>query len=155
MAIDPTNPLLNGPKRVNKAPLVREKDYKLLYEKALERIEALERRMRKGSERKVVRQLRELDRGVKASPAHNRPVQSNPERRYTEAEIERGRSPRGGWTRKTLAGWGVSWPPPKGWKDRLTGRFSVTGPDDRRTSPSQPAGDLRSAKRDEPKAGSR
>lgn len=34
-------------------------------------------------------------------------------------EILAGLSPRGGWTRKTLAGWGVSWPPPKGWRAKL------------------------------------
>ena len=42
--------------------------------------------------------------------------------RLTEAEIEAGRSPRGGWTRAQLAEWGVPWPPPKGWRRRLTGR---------------------------------
>jgi hypothetical protein len=39
--------------------------------------------------------------------------------RLTLEEIEAGRSPRGGWTRATLAGWGVPWPPPKGWQQRL------------------------------------
>jgi hypothetical protein len=38
----------------------------------------------------------------------------------TEEEIEAARSPRGGWTRKTLAKWGVGWPPPKGWKRKIT-----------------------------------
>jgi len=42
--------------------------------------------------------------------------------RLTEEEIEAGRSPRGGWTRAQLAEWGVPWPPPKGWRRRLTGR---------------------------------
>lgn len=37
----------------------------------------------------------------------------------TAAEIEAGRSPAGGWTRKTLAQWGVPWPPPKGWRKAL------------------------------------
>lgn len=27
----------------------------------------------------------------------------------------------GGWTRETLEGWGVAWPPQKGWKDKLIG----------------------------------
>ena len=31
--------------------------------------------------------------------------------RVTPAEIEAARSPRGGWTRATLASWGVPWPP--------------------------------------------
>jgi hypothetical protein len=35
--------------------------------------------------------------------------------RVSAAEIEAGRSPRGGWTRNQLAEWGVPWPPPAGW----------------------------------------
>lgn len=31
------------------------------------------------------------------------------------------RTKAGGWTKATLAGWGVPWPPPKGWLKRLTG----------------------------------
>jgi hypothetical protein len=34
-------------------------------------------------------------------------------------EIFAARTPAGGWTRKTLAAWGVSWPPRQGWIDRL------------------------------------
>lgn len=34
-------------------------------------------------------------------------------------EIEHHRTPAGGFTKATLAMWGVSWPPPKGWLDRL------------------------------------
>ena len=33
-----------------------------------------------------------------------------------EEEIEAQRTPKGGWTRETLAEWGVPWPPPSGWK---------------------------------------
>lgn len=40
----------------------------------------------------------------------------------TEAEIEAGKSPKGGYTREQLAEWGVPWPPPRGWKDRLMGK---------------------------------
>lgn len=40
----------------------------------------------------------------------------------TEEEIEAARTPAGGWTRETLAGWGVPWPPPKGWKQDLLDR---------------------------------
>lgn len=29
-------------------------------------------------------------------------------------------TPAGGWTRATLAAWGVPWPPPRGWRKRLT-----------------------------------
>ena len=34
-------------------------------------------------------------------------------------EIERAKSARGGWTKAQLAAWGVSWPPPKGWRRGL------------------------------------
>jgi hypothetical protein len=38
----------------------------------------------------------------------------------TDAEIDAARSSQGGWTREQLAEWGVSWPPPRGWRKRLT-----------------------------------
>jgi hypothetical protein len=44
-----------------------------------------------------------------------------PDGSLTEADIEAGRSERGGWTREQLALWGVPYPPPKGWKARLAG----------------------------------
>ncbi len=34
-------------------------------------------------------------------------------------EIEAARTERGGWTRETLEGWGVPWPPPAGWLENL------------------------------------
>lgn len=37
----------------------------------------------------------------------------------TREDIEHHRTPNGGWTKAQLAKWGVSWPPPKGWKERL------------------------------------
>lgn len=37
----------------------------------------------------------------------------------TAEQIEAARTPAGGWTRETLAAWGVSWPPKKGWKVQL------------------------------------
>lgn len=43
-----------------------------------------------------------------------------PTRRVTEEEIEAGKSPRGAWTRSQLAEWGVPWPPPGGWRRRIT-----------------------------------
>ena len=39
--------------------------------------------------------------------------------KLTDQQIEGGKSSRGGWTRKTLADWGVPWPPPKGWRTAL------------------------------------
>ena len=37
----------------------------------------------------------------------------------TKEEIEKAKTPTGGWVRETLEQWGVSWPPPKGWKKAL------------------------------------
>jgi hypothetical protein len=37
----------------------------------------------------------------------------------TLAEIESKKTKSGGWTKKTLAEWGIPWPPPKGWKEKL------------------------------------
>jgi len=37
----------------------------------------------------------------------------------SEREILSKRTLSGGWTKETLAEWGVSWPPQKGWKERL------------------------------------
>jgi hypothetical protein len=34
-------------------------------------------------------------------------------------EIQAARTPAGGWTKAQLAAWGVPWPPPTGWKERL------------------------------------
>ncbi len=39
--------------------------------------------------------------------------------KITTAEIEQAKTERGGWTKETLAKWGVEWPPPKGWKKAL------------------------------------
>lgn len=37
----------------------------------------------------------------------------------TEEEINAAMTPAGGFTRKTLEGWGVPWPAPKGWKKTI------------------------------------
>ena len=39
--------------------------------------------------------------------------------RPTADDIRRQMTPNGGWTRETLAAWGVPWPPPEGWKAKL------------------------------------
>lgn len=39
--------------------------------------------------------------------------------KVTEEEIEAAKTERGGWTREMLERWGVSWPPKRGWKERL------------------------------------
>lgn len=38
-------------------------------------------------------------------------------------EIEDAKTPRGGWTRATLAAWGVVWPPPRGWRKGLVAEY--------------------------------
>lgn len=44
--------------------------------------------------------------------------------------IDAGKSPRGAWTRSTLARWGVPWPPPAGWRQALiTGRWRTPAHD--------------------------
>src|SRR4051794_24317523 len=48
-----------------------------------------------------------------ADNAYSRPTSNL---KLTEAEIDAGRSAAGGWNAKTLRGWGVPWPPPRGWR---------------------------------------
>jgi hypothetical protein len=45
----------------------------------------------------------------------------------TEQEIEEKKTASGGWTRETLAGWGVPWPPPRGWRKALIAGRAVAG----------------------------
>lgn len=53
-------------------------------------------------------------------PQAEQPAQRAPDvRPVSEAEIMAARTPKGSWTRATLASWGVPWPPPEGWKQRL------------------------------------
>lgn len=44
----------------------------------------------------------------------------HPIRLVTDEEIRSKQSPAGGWTKSDLAEWGVPWPPPKGWRKRLS-----------------------------------
>lgn len=39
--------------------------------------------------------------------------------KLTAQEIEAGKTERGGWSKSTIEGWGIAWPPPKGWKEAL------------------------------------
>lgn len=48
----------------------------------------------------------------------------------TASQIDAARTPKGGWTKATLAGWGVSWPPPKGWRERLIAEAAALPPTD-------------------------
>lgn len=43
----------------------------------------------------------------------------------SKEEIEAAKTPAGGWTRATLEKWGVSWPPPAGWKKDLQKAYSA------------------------------
>jgi hypothetical protein len=40
-------------------------------------------------------------------------------------EVAAAQTPAGGWTRATLADWGVPWPPPKGWRAGLEVMYRV------------------------------
>jgi hypothetical protein len=42
-------------------------------------------------------------------------------------DVVRGMTPKGAWTRKQLAEWGVSWPPPKGWRKCLEEQWESGG----------------------------
>jgi hypothetical protein len=62
--------------------------------------------------------------------------------KLTEADIEAGKSPKGGWTRKTVEGWGVPWPLVKGWKQRLLAENASAASPAR--SRGHPSSDIRS-----------
>lgn len=44
-------------------------------------------------------------------------------------EIEAAKTPKGAWKAAQLAKWGVSWPPPNGWRRKLTSNYehSISG----------------------------
>lgn len=44
-----------------------------------------------------------------------------------EEEILAARTAQGGWTKAQLAEWGVPWPPPRGWKERLVEESRLQG----------------------------
>jgi hypothetical protein len=46
----------------------------------------------------------------------------------TSDELEQAKTAAGGYTREQLATWGVSWPPPKGWKKKLLTSNESTPP---------------------------
>lgn len=39
--------------------------------------------------------------------------------KITKEEIDAAKTKNGGWSRETLNGWGIPWPPPNGWKAHL------------------------------------
>lgn len=60
-------------------------------------------------------------RGASPSPVPG-PSKMGPHMQKTAQEIESARTEAGGWTKKTLASWGIPWPPPRGWRAALEGR---------------------------------
>jgi hypothetical protein len=50
------------------------------------------------------------------------------EKPISKKEIAEAMTPNGGWTRKTLAGWGIDWPPPRGWRKKLEDRGRIHVP---------------------------
>lgn len=48
--------------------------------------------------------------------------------KVTAAEIDAARSEKGGWSKATLAQWGVGWPPPKGWREMLIAGEAIPQP---------------------------
>jgi len=44
-------------------------------------------------------------------------------------EVEAAKTHRGAWTARTLAHWGISWPPKKGWRDELRRRWLLEHPE--------------------------
>jgi hypothetical protein len=45
-------------------------------------------------------------------------------KKLTTSDVENAKTVNGGWTKKQLTDWGVSWPPAKGWKKALLGSES-------------------------------
>ncbi len=45
----------------------------------------------------------------------------------SEADIIAAMTPKGGWKAKTLAEWGIAWPPPHGWRRKLVENFEASG----------------------------
>lgn len=64
----------------------------------------------------------------RTAPRHLRGFGGSGVIRVTEADIQAKATPSGGWSRETLTEWGISWPPPKGWKERLLERGIPTKP---------------------------
>jgi hypothetical protein len=67
-------------------------------------------------------------RAIAIHQARRQALADRPPVKLTMEEVEAGRSPRGGWSADTLAAWGVPWPPPKGWLQRLLKEEDRAGP---------------------------
>ena len=60
--------------------------------------------------------FRLMDAADAVSKAMEAEMRSANRRPITNEEIMNARTDAGGWTKAKLAEWGVSWPPPKGWR---------------------------------------
>lgn len=69
----------------------------------------------------------------RASPSKKMKMTASPLDAITAAvsneEIEAAKTPKGAWKASQLAKWGVSWPPPNGWRRKLTANYehSISG----------------------------
>lgn len=55
-------------------------------------------------------------------------MDSAPILKLSPEEIDAAKTEKGGWTRGTLAQWGVPWPPPKGWRAALIAGEPIPDP---------------------------
>lgn len=61
----------------------------------------------------------ELYETIMKTLTHDEALAMVPSQKISQREILAARTPAGGWTRAQLAEWGVPWPPPRGWKQKL------------------------------------
>jgi len=60
---------------------------------------------------------------VSLTPEQLERLEAVPSSTVSTEEVMRLRTVSGSWTRKTLESWDVPWPPPRGWKAKLTGEM--------------------------------
>jgi hypothetical protein len=99
-------------------------------ERELQAVMAAHERLRRRSEAAYQQQAGRwpiIGNGARIE-APKSPAPSGQSRCPSPEEIERARTPKGGWTREQLAAWGVPWPPPKGWRQALTQRWQMEAP---------------------------
>lgn len=75
----------------------------------------------------IARMEQYLEYRSKSERKPSKKVKRSPLEKITAAvsdeEIEAAMTPKGGWKAVTLAGWGISWPPPTGWRRRLVDNY--------------------------------
>lgn len=57
--------------------------------------------------------------GARVDKAERYIERETAKQRWRRQVIEKGKSKKGGYTRKQLAEWGIAWPPLAGWKEHL------------------------------------